>query len=728
MTKKLFAGILLLFALKASANTLDSIPNKPIHAKIKNYFKYHSKKTDDSTNVHYRYVYTGTNAKTARLMKIIKFSATHTIGSGSGTLSITSMSGYSNGDTLSITPGTYGGGCALSNIHDVVITNAPSGVVTFTASCDLGQKTATFNNVTWTGTGSPTNTYGFIFDATGTFGDGPVGYTTHSGIVMSASHYQGLRINHIWFKSIVANCFDWSVDNTPTYVNTTASLKMYQTTFSYCRMDNSLQFMQSSYKGKDASFVDSIDISYNILNQTTGNGLQINIEATNYNIHHNQILYTGYNNQVGDVGAIDVLGFGQVHHNYMKGGRGYIARMIGCSLKPTVSTCYAYSNIKLGTTNYGGFDQRSDSLNFFAPQSEFFMHCNFQTVNNTIGNLTSIDNNGAGPTNGYNTPVSLFYVMDGGSTGLVKNNLVFNNVSGASGGNVAISFAAAGFANIDTSNNRYYPASGILSVLTDSNVNCGVKSGANIIGAGVHTSYATTSYTDFTFANPPPIGGEEAQSVLTSPTLVAAVGATVDNSFSVTFVDNSAWRAAITSITINGTTTTAYTLSAGNITFSPSGTFLLQTPGTKTITVNATGYPQTSVSQSIAVGAAAKINMVTQPLGPTDNGFALRTQPVVSITDQYGNATTSTATIVASATSGWVIGGSTSVTAVSGTATFTNLTSTTAVKTSTNATITFTSSGLSTVISATFIIPPINPPGCNCSVMAKSFKRFWKVG
>ena len=87
----------------------------------------------------------------------------HVIGTGSGTVSQTSMTGLSSGDRLLITPGTYSG-ANFSNLTNITILNN-NGLVTFT-----GGWTFTNNkNITVSGTGSSTITYGFV--ATGLTGD-----------------------------------------------------------------------------------------------------------------------------------------------------------------------------------------------------------------------------------------------------------------------------------------------------------------------------------------------------------------------------------------------------------------------------------------------------------------------------------------------------------------------------------------------------------------------------
>ncbi|WP_291275974.1 hemoblobin-interacting domain-containing protein [Flavobacterium sp.] len=201
------------------------------------------------------------------------------------------------------------------------------------------------------------------------------------------------------------------------------------------------------------------------------------------------------------------------------------------------------------------------------------------------------------------------------------------------------------------------------------------------------------------------------------PTLTAAANATVDAPFDVTFTDDATWRAAISSISVGGTTlsASAYAVSAGKITFTPSAATLLQAAGAKSVVVFATGYNNATVTQTIGAGAANKLSMNTQPTAPTANGGTLVTQPKVTILDQYGNATTSTAAITAAVGAGtWTIGGTTTVSASAGLATFTNLTATSAAAV-TGATITFSSTGLTGVTSGTFNIPAPPPVNDNCS-------------
>lgn len=247
------------------------------------------------------------------------------------------------------------------------------------------------------------------------------------------------------------------------------------------------------------------------------------------------------------------------------------------------------------------------------------------------------------------------------------------------------------------------------------------NTGTNNINFLMNASNSTggTNPSRFRFDN---ISLVTSASLLTPPTLTAAANATVDAPFDVTFTEDASWRAAISSITVGGTTlaTNAYTVSTGKITFTPSASTLLQSAGAKSIIVFATGYNNATVTQTIGAGAASKLSMNTQPTGPTANGGALATQPKVNILDQYGNATTSTASITAAVGAGtWSIGGTPTVSASAGVATFTNLTATSAAAV-TGATITFSSTGLTGVTSATFNIiapPPVNDLCSNATLL-----------
>ena len=223
----------------------------------------------------------------------------------------------------------------------------------------------------------------------------------------------------------------------------------------------------------------------------------------------------------------------------------------------------------------------------------------------------------------------------------------------------------------------------------------------------IFTAEGLQSVTSNTFNIPAP--------VQTPPSLTAAQNATVDELFNVTFVDNPAWRAAITGITVNGTALTAGSaVTEGQITFTPSASVpanLLQTSGSKNIVITATGYSNATVTQVINPGASAKLVMKTQPPASVNNGGILTPAVEVKVTDQYNNTATVSLIISASVNSGdWVLGGTTIVTSNNGVAIFNNL-SATSNQSITGATIMFTSGGLTSVITNGFNIEMTPLPG-----------------
>ena len=100
-----------------------------------------------------------------------------------------------------------------------------------------------------------------------------------------------------------------------------------------------------------------------------------------------------------------------------------------------------------------------------------------------------------------------------------------------------------------------------------------------------------------------------------SPTLSSdATANTVDNNIDITFTDDAAWRGAITSIKVDGTnlSASAYsTTTAGQISFNPSASILLQSAGSKSIEVIAGGYSNATVTQVINAGVPTSNSIAT---------------------------------------------------------------------------------------------------------------------
>src|SRR5882724_1908291 len=133
----------------------------------------------------------------------------------------------------------------------------------------------------------------------------------------------------------------------------------------------------------------------------------------------------------------------------------------------------------------------------------------------------------------------------------------------------------------------------------DNNANFGVRivnaaTGSDCVafnGGAYNNSSGNCRYDNVTF------GGKFEGSI--PPVLNYDPNATVDHPFTNTFTDDAAWRAAITTIYVNGSAlaNTAYTTTAaGQIVFNPVNSVLLQSSGVKSIVITAwlqhcQGYP-----------------------------------------------------------------------------------------------------------------------------------------
>lgn len=112
----------------------------------------------------------------------------------------------------------------------------------------------------------------------------------------------------------------------------------------------------------------------------------------------------------------------------------------------------------------------------------------------------------------------------------------------------------------------------------------------------------------------------------------------VDHTLDISFIDDAVWRGSITSVEIGGsalTPITDYLLSAGMLQLLPSGgNPLLTTAGSKSVTVEATGYQPAAVIQIINAGVAT-----TNSTAVINANLALNATRTVTCTanDQYYN-------------------------------------------------------------------------------------------
>jgi acid phosphatase len=188
----------------------------------------------------------------------------------------------------------------------------------------------------------------------------------------------------------------------------------------------------------------------------------------------------------------------------------------------------------------------------------------------------------------------------------------------------------------------------------------------------------------------------------TPPALTYDPSATVDGPFTNKFAAaDPTWLANITAVYVNGAalTNTAFATNAAGLIFYPANSPVLQVSGFDSIVIYATGYSSVKVAQPVVAGVASKFSIAMQPVGPTASGGTLVANPILAITDQYGNGATNPypnlAVTAATGTPGWTLGGATNQPFVGGFATYTNLTaSLTGSKAITTNIITFTVTNL----------------------------------
>jgi hypothetical protein len=225
----------------------------------------------------------------------------------------------------------------------------------------------------------------------------------------------------------------------------------------------------------------------------------------------------------------------------------------------------------------------------------------------------------------------------------------------------------------------------------------------------IYTASKTTSVKGLVFT---PQQTANTVELIPPPVLLPQNGAKVSSTFNITnSPDDPAWRSAITSITVNGTTlpSAAYnTTVAGKLVFDPSQSVLLQTTGAKTIVISATGFSTNSVVQPLVSGTASQLVITKQPIAPAADGGRLGNQPIVVVKDQFGNTVTNNVNITAAAVLpspvNWTLGGTKILGTSAGTATYAGLTAF-GTNSVTGAAISFTSGSLSVTSSPAFNIP-----------------------
>lgn len=167
----------------------------------------------------------------------------------------------------------------------------------------------------------------------------------------------------------------------------------------------------------------------------------------------------------------------------------------------------------------------------------------------------------------------------------------------------------------------------------------GAKYNANTVTVLGSDPYTVTIPAPDIYPAYPSILGNSAAFGADAPVLTAdAVDIYVDNNIDITFTDDAAWRAAITAVKDGSTTLTAttdYTIAAGMLTLTPKATNTLSVPGTRTITVIATGYLDATVSQDIFPGVPTIANSTIT--NTPAMGLGVTSTVTLTAKDQFNN-------------------------------------------------------------------------------------------
>lgn len=349
---------------------------------------------------------------------IFMFWSDHVIGSGSGTVSQTSMSGLIAGDRLLITAGSYTTS-NFSNLNDItIIPNTTT--VTFT------------NTMTW-GSNSRVTIDGTIAETGFTF----------SGNSGAAIDINGHNEDCIW-RNITGNNVngDFVDANTgATYSGTTATLVLYRCTFENIDLNSCDYFIRGSFGdiSSGTNFNDSLILRNISIDQTQTNGEQIRGVFFRVVFDSWSVTYSGLNPSGGDVGLGTVYGQGYIFNCVSDGMAGYVWRNYCATLIAAHRDTYFYNNVKVDGTRYGMVSVRIDAPQF----GTYTEGCDSYIFNNTELNCSE--------DGGY---ISTFNVWGSyaGFTTHMHNNLVINNVTG---GSHILQNDSGGNGTMDSSNNRY---------------------------------------------------------------------------------------------------------------------------------------------------------------------------------------------------------------------------------------------------------------------------------
>ncbi len=358
------------------------------------------------------------------------------------------------------------------------------------------------------------------------------------------------------------------------------------------------------------------------------------------------------------------------------------------------TTSLAYSSTSGSPTMYG-ITWNSSPTNSFA----------------TVANTTSLPS----------SPITIS-IPAATAANTYTGNLIVKNASGCSSASSAFTVTINALPIPSLSNHSSAQINSQLNYTTDAGMSNYVWtiSGSPAIASNTGTGYnlatvswnsnntgnqtINVSYTDANGCIGSTTNTTNVSTLQASPTFTAAISATVDNSFNITFPNSSGsqtWWGLSPSVsvqlgsgTINTLPANAYTFSNGKLTLIPANSAYLQTAGTYTVTASVSGYGDAVVSQGIAAGANAHLNISSGSIAsPVTYGGTLSTVTLY-FTDQYGNNTNSSESVTASINgTNAILAGTKTVSATAGASSlsFSALTASTSDGTSQSAYLTFTS-------------------------------------
>lgn len=433
------------------------------------------------------------------LNPLLSAATTHLVGTGSGSVSVTSMSGFSQGDTLLIKTGTYTGGTFDNLLH---ITIRPQvGMSYFTGQVEFRYNSfVDWGYVTWSG---------------------------YTGYALDARSFTGLNVN---------NCLLHNM----TFLNLNSNIILAHGNFYYTSGDTSTYAwykvtLDSLYaygcgelvEGSFGTPSDNSGVPPDVFclttitrykneatSATSEEGTQVRGIMYQCNFHDWAITSTTQRNASGDVGLIYGYVSGKFYNIYKWGGPGYIIRAFPTAEVSHPDSINIYNCAKIFSTDYGLATVQFAAADTFAGKTTNVLAVNI--YNNTLINAaTSIT---------YWCQVAVLGTR-GTARYQVRNNVGANIMTTGKPDKIVYNQGESWpTESSDTSNNQYYSyaALGNLDSVSTTIVNSlgsfgkysPTPSSVDLVGKGIHNSMDLIDYFGIGRPNPPSLGYAEIQNVV----------------------------------------------------------------------------------------------------------------------------------------------------------------------------------------------------------------------